>query len=181
MDQQKENHLKVYWLVIIFIFLSLGVASFIKNDWDSNKRVNETIQVSTEDINSQSEIRYTLESRVSFPIKKVSNIKEITFQNLEEANKFFILNENRDLKINQESYTDGSTGYSITYLLNQDMKNVYIAMRNSVLRNNFATTTATRANIGALIFVESDDSFQKVYLQNIKEGETKVYLNIINK
>jgi hypothetical protein len=61
------------------------------------------------------------------------------------------------------------------------MKNVYITLRNTILRENFATSSATRANIGAILMAENDSSIYKVYLQNNVSGETEVNLRILNK
>ncbi len=181
MDQQKVNSFKIYWLILLFIFLSLGVFSYIKVSLDEEKRLEETDQVTTQDVNSQNETRITLESKVLFPEKKLSSSKQINLPSLQDANKIFILDGNKDLRINEENYVDGTSGFSIVYALNKDMKDVYITIRNSLMRSGYGTTSATRANLGAIIVTENNDLFQKVYLENVREGETKVFVDIINK
>lgn len=181
MEQQKEKSIKVYLIFIIFIILSLGIGSYIKKEWDTDNRVKETSQVSSQDINSYGEVRSTLESKISFPKKEILTTKEVNISSIKEINKFFILEDNQNLKISEEVYADGSDGLSISYLINQDMKNVYITMRNNVMREGFSTTSATRANLGALLLVEDESAIQKTYLLNVKAGETKVDINIINK
>jgi hypothetical protein len=100
---------------------------------------------------------------------------------MNDENKIFLLGGSEELKVTEEMYTDGTKGIKVTYLIKQDMKNVYITLRNSILRENFATTSATRANIGAILMAENDNTIYKTYLQVVKSGETKVNISILNK
>lgn len=169
------------------LFISLSIAMlcivsgyFIFIELDKNKKTNETNKISTQDINTPNEVKTILESKVSFPVKVIKSTKDASLQ-ISEENKIFLLGGSEELKVFEETYTDGTKGTKVTYLIKQDMKNVYITLRNSILRGNFATTSATRANIGAILMAENDNTIFKTYLQSAKSGETEVDISILNK
>jgi hypothetical protein len=177
MNEQRNKKL-VISLSIAILCIVLGYFVFI--GLDKNKKINETNKISSQDINTPNEVKTVLESKVSFPVKVIKSTKDASLQ-MNDENKIFLLGGSEELKVTEEMYTDGTKGIKVTYLIKQDMKNVYITLRNSILRENFATTSATRANIGAILMAENDNTIYKTYLQVVKSGETQVDISILNK
>ncbi|HRH26745.1 MAG TPA: hypothetical protein PLZ99_01130 [Parcubacteria group bacterium] len=177
METQKFKKI-IITIGVVLLIMVLGYVVFL--ELEKAKRINETKKISNEDTNTPYEVKSILESKISFPNKVVKDTKELNSQAVEE-NNIFILDGGEGLSIKEETYNDGSKGLNIYYTIKQDMKNVYITLRNTILRENFATSSATRANIGAILMAENDSSIYKVYLQNNVSGETEVNLRILNK
>ncbi len=177
METQKYKKI-IITISVVLLIIVLCYVVFL--ELEKAKRINETKKISSEDTNTPYEVKNILESKISFPNKVVRDTKELNSQAVEE-NNIFILDGGEGLKIKEETYNDGSKGLNINYTIKQEMKNVYITLRNTILRENFATSSATRANIGAILMAENDSSIYRIYLQNNVTGETEVNLRILNK
>lgn len=176
---ETNNKPKIFWLIIAFVILSAGVFSFISKDVFFGKK-KEIKEEKTDPEFSVAQTKSVLDSKTDFPDKVVKSKSVSKISDIDQSLRVFVVSESENVEINKEIYTDGTSGWGISYVVNKDIINTQKILREVSTNRFFNVVISTRASVAFLINTKSDKYNVKISGEKIEENKTKVYIRVLN-
>lgn len=172
---------KVFGLILLFVFLSAGLVSLYLN---KDKTENIGNKQNTVDVNDDiskeptvEESKTMLESNVRVKIPEVKSVKEININNLNKEVSVFLVAEAISIKITENIYLDGTSGWGFEYEVKKDLPEIHRQLFSLAEREPFNTIFSSRASNASFIMTQSSSVLVKIISEDYGEGSIKVYVS----
>ncbi len=179
---ETNNKVKVFWLIISFVFICAGVLSFYANDLKRlafEEKKEESAKISEKDTLSSSQARYMLEQKFNFEVKDERSRQEVLQNDLSREVSNFILSGADPLEANRLSFTDNTSGWELKYDMGKNLLDTYRELSSVSRTAPFVFESGSRMSSAAIIISSSDDYRVKIIVEKVEDEKSKVEVYIL--
>lgn len=177
--EENKNIGGIFWIIVVFMILVVGIISFYYNDLFLANRVKDSENISNVKNYTTEQVKLALENQASFVGKNLENSSTASMSDLNRDLSIFVLVDSEGVNLKKEIYTDGSNGWSITYGVNKKMYDVYYELLKISKTAPYSVSFGSRADLASIIISESDKYYIKIISEQIKDDKSRVSINVI--